>query len=223
MRRMVDDPLPVTTHEGGRAKPTGSTVLPFPPAALTGVSTAESGLAALYANWYERLLTYASHYVPTDEAEDAVQRAFIELWNRSAGQETLDADVATAGKLFRTVRFRIMDYRNARRSRRAALGVYLGDWAVRIKGWMNPDDRLERSELATAIADAVKTMPPRVREMYAMHHEAGMSMQQLIDASGVGRAGVKALINRCNRILRDHLERAGFSPAARRSRQGEII
>ena len=54
---------------------------------LAGVSAAESGLAALYATWHERLVNYAAHYVPADEAEDVVQRAFIELWNRSGGKD----------------------------------------------------------------------------------------------------------------------------------------
>jgi RNA polymerase sigma-70 factor (ECF subfamily) len=202
------------TTERDPASSAGTAVLQFPTGALPQRSANEGVLARLYAEHYEPLHAYASHYVDQDEADDVVQRAFIELWRRR--DLAKDApEVEYGPMLFRTVRFRIFDYNRNASVRKTLLAEFVSDFTDRVRGWMHPDDRVEQSALSLAISGAVKGMSPRVREVYAMHHEAGMTVNEVSRLTGVGRAGVRALVTRGNRILRDHLERAGFGTGGR--------
>src|SRR5262245_15135231 len=88
----------------------GGGVIPFPVAGLPVTSSSEEVLAAVFGTHSAKLTEYAAHYVPRDEAEDVVQAAFVELWQRHLGARQADRSSYEAA-LFQSVRFRIMDYR----------------------------------------------------------------------------------------------------------------
>jgi RNA polymerase sigma factor (sigma-70 family) len=215
MRRTRDDQLPVTTHEPEQSA--GSDVLQFPASPLPIRAREEDVLSALYARRFQPLCDYAAHYAGEDEAEDIVQCAFVSIWQRYISDPKRHRSASFDAMLFREVRFRVMDYRRNIKVERSNFVVYMRSLVLLARSWMQADARVEYDGLTRAISAAIADMSPRARELHIMHQEAGLSVDEIVGMTGVGRETVRSLLNRGNRILRQHLERAGYSAGMRRS------
>ena len=215
----------MTEHEPAPqpSEPSGSQVIAFPTASLPTAAPNEELLSALYGRYAAKLTEYASQYVSRDEADDFVQRAFVDLWNRhlsDARQSRPRADYDAL--LFQSVRFLIMDYRRPARRRlhERLLGRYAGALQGMARRWMEPQAAVEADDFNKAINTALQAMSPRTREVQALYRKAGFSVDEIVATTGMARTSVRTLIQRGNRILRDHLDRAGYSPESRRSDSG---
>lgn len=199
-------------------------VIPFPVAGLPTSSKAEEVLSALYGRLSEKLAEYAAHYVSRDEADDVVQQAFVELWQRHLTDDR-EPKASYEAMLFQSVRFRVMDYRRTTRRRRFALDFwnYSDTLKNMARRWMEPHSAVEVDDFNKAINGALDAMPPRTRELQVLYRKAGLSVDEVAAATGLARETVRALLQRGNRILRDHLDRAGYSPESRRGASGKGI
>ena len=213
MRRMTQDNLTSVLREHS-AYARG--VLPFP---VTADATLDSVLEHIYNTQYDELARYAAHFAGEDEADDIVSAAFVEVLERMRNAPTARPLDQLPAVVFGAVRFRAIDYRNALIRRRPLIARYVQDAIARFGAWFEPREVREQTALTRAIAAAVATMPPLVREMYVLHHECGLPPRMIVERTGRGMSSVRALITRCNTILREHLGHAGFSGAA--VRKGE--
>jgi RNA polymerase sigma factor (sigma-70 family) len=215
MQHMADD-KPGNTSE---REPGASGVLAFPAAPLPTADAIEQILSQTYLREYESMLRYAAHLLRDDDEDDVVHKAFMEVWDRKPTHVGRKPIADYNAVLLRAIRFRALDYRKVRARQRKALAVYLNDWSVRIRRWMNPEERNKVRTLRATIDEAMEAMSPRVREIFVLHHEAGYSVEQIVERTGLGREGVRSFIARGKRIAREHLERSGQSPL-RRARTG---
>lgn len=216
MARMADDDLPDTARE--LAPPHSGVVLQFPSGSATLATGGEQLLNALHARLSAQLCEYASHYLSADDADDVVQQAFIELWRRYVA-ESRTPTASYEAVLYESVKFRILDFRRTRKRR--GLAIIAGHYAAMLnetaRRWMRPDADVERESFSKVVNAAVQHMTPRARELHVMHYNAGFTVHQIVDMTGVARSTVKTLLQRGNRVLREHLERAGYSPVVRRA------
>lgn len=184
---------------------------------VTEYASGEEALDALHARFHEALVAYARAYVSREDAEDITQGAFAALWERYLRHPRLEWPRNLPGFLVNAVRWRVMDFRRNRKSLRAILaraGAELG--RVR-RRWMEADGELTDDRLSRALEAARQEMPPRAREIHVMHFTAGFSIAEIMEATGVSRGTVSALLTRANRIVRRHLELAGYAPEVRRA------
>lgn len=215
MSRMADHDNPVT-----REAP-DAVVLRFPsPVTFPSTATPEDILAALAGTWMAPLTAYAVAFarISEDEADDVVQQAFVEVWNRhvSAGRAPKPNHEAA---LVAAVRGRLLAARRTRRRRRALLkaGNYAGKLMRLVRDWMLPSERLDARELWRIVDEALEEMPPRCRELQILHRHGGKTVEEIASALDMTPNGVAVLLQRGNRILRKRLEKAGYSPEGRRA------
>ena len=214
MTRMADHPIafapePLVSAAG---------VLAFPARPLPVGSSAEDILARLYAAWFAQLVAYACDRVSEDDAEDAVQRAFIEVWDRYLRQGTEPA-AGYEAVLFAAVRFRVFDYRRVARRRRFLVGkfFYLDELLGVARRWMKPESRQEVNALARELDKAIKKLPDRMRELQVLYRCSGLQSPEIARITGLAPTTVVEMLSRGNRMIRDRLERAGYAPNARRA------
>jgi len=206
------------------SEPSGSHIIPFPTAGLPTGSPNEELLSVLYGRYAGKLTQYAAHYVSPDEADDFVQRAFVDLWQRhlSSGRPPKEEYDSL---LFQSVRFLVMDYRRPARRRLHArvLHKYADALTSLARRWMEPQAAVETDDFNKTISAALDEMSPRTREIQVLHRRAGLSVSEVCATTGLTNNSVRTLLQRGNRILRDHLDRAGYSPESRRSASGRSI
>jgi RNA polymerase sigma-70 factor, ECF subfamily len=214
MARMPEDKPPA------REAPHEAVVLPFrTPLSLAPSVNPEQILESLFATWSGQLTVIASDLVPDpDDAHDLVSQAYIELWNRfiSLGR------VPKAGYeafLFGAVRLRAMKNRHRRWHRKRLLEAY--NYAAGIVGavrhWMLPSHRFDAADLERIVKEALADMTPRCRELQIMHRHAGMSVAEIAAALEISPETSASMLQRGNRVLRQHLVKAGYSPEGRRA------
>ena len=201
-----------------------SQVIPFPTAGLPTGSPNEELLSALYGRYAGKLTEYAAQYVSRDEADDFVQRAFVDLWQRHLSGER-PPKAGYDSLLFQSVRFLVMDYRRPTRRRlhQRLLDKYAGTLKSIARRWMEPDAAVETDHFNKTIKAALDDMSPRTRELQILQRKAGLTVAEICATTGLSNNSVRTLLQRGNRILRDRLDRAGYSPESRRGDSGRSI
>ena len=184
------------------------------------LAAAEQVLAALHARFYGPLMEFASAYVNRLEADDVVQEAFWSLWNRYLSDTSRDLHDGYEALLFNTVQWRIQDRERQRKVFRHRLRHYARELKSFTRRWMQADHRLVDDHLTKVIAKARAEMTPRCRDLHVMRYQAGLDVSEIAALTGTTRGSVSALLTKANRIMRQHLEQAGYGPATRRLAEG---
>jgi RNA polymerase sigma-70 factor (ECF subfamily) len=172
----------------------------------------DRALDAIHARLYEPLRTYACAYTTRDDAEDAVQAAFVALWDRHF-RHGVDANAHFDAFLFNTVRWRIVDSRRNRRTMRENLRSYLRVAKGWIPRWMRADGSVSDERLGRVISQALEKLGPRSREVWVLRYQADFTVTEIAAMAGVSRGTVTNLLSRASAVVRRDLEHAGYAPA----------
>lgn len=121
-------------------------------------------------------------------AEDAVQDAFLNVWNRASSFDA--ARGSLRAWLLTTVRNRCIDYLRGRGSherREEELEPDAGDSQSRSDPWREVALSLERG----AVRDAMASLPSEQRQVVEMAYFGGYSHSEIADMTGVPLGTVK--------------------------------
>jgi RNA polymerase sigma-70 factor, ECF subfamily len=121
-------------------------------------------------------------------AEDAVQDAFLNVWNRASSFDA--ARGSLRAWLLTTVRNRCIDYLRGRGSherREEELEPEAGDAQSRSDPWREVALSLERG----AVRDAMASLPSEQRQVVEMAYFGGYSHSEIADMTGVPLGTVK--------------------------------
>ncbi|MDE6489873.1 MAG: RNA polymerase sigma-70 factor, partial [Muribaculaceae bacterium] len=163
----------------------------------------------LFRKYYSDLVFYATRLVGDQEAEDVVQEAFAELWNR---KEAVTGEHAKAF-LYRTVYTRGL---NILKHRAVCAGYTAAAKSIdeqRVRHYC-PDDnndvitRIESMELRKEIDDAIEELSPRCREVFRMSYLHDLSNKDIAEKLGVSLRTVEAQMYKALRSLRRRLKHA---------------
>ncbi len=138
----------------------------------------ERAFRAIWDMYHGRLIQFAYRYMRSyDMAADVVQQVFFMLWRE---RESLAPQTTLVRHLYGSVRFRALrDLRHARvvRSYEAAVGAqYESDVPV---AWNAGESTVVHDELVQAVNTALGNMTPRVREIFLLHREDGLTAAQI--------------------------------------------
>lgn len=161
--------------------------------------------AEIWDQWLEanaaRLLVYARQQTRCgSDAEDVLQDALVESWERSGGQAPPIALVIA------TIRRRAIDLARSsdRRSRREdAVAGEIGE-----EPWFEPD--MGTSESRRMLEDAVKRLPEAQQEVVTLKTWSGLTFQQIAGLTGAPlntvtsryRYGLETLKKLLNEVLK---------------------
>lgn len=150
-----------------------------------------AAFAALYGRWRGRLYRYLAHQVPARADE-----LFQDVWLKVVGARThYEVTAKFSTWLFRVAHNRLMDHYRSRG--RSIIDLYddpEDDPAddLPAPAQESPPAMLERREAARRILDCLAALPPPQRETFLMAEEAGMTLEEIANAAGVGRETAKS-------------------------------
>lgn len=161
----------------------------------------------LFRKHYSDLVFYATRLVGEHDAEDVVQEAFAELWNR---KETVTGEHAKAF-LYRTVYTRSLNVLKHRavRSDYSATTKRIEEQRAR---YYCPDDnndviaRIEGVELRKELDDAISYLSPRCREVFCMSYLNDLPNKDIAEKLGISLRTVEAQMYKALRSLRQRLK-----------------
>lgn len=155
----------------------------------------------IYNRYWAIMYVYARKIMADeDDAQDIVQEVFTYLWNK--GPE-LTIKTTLSVYLYTSVRYRIfdlLDHRKVRTDYKAYLqqfieeGVYITEEELRLK------------ELVAVIEKEVSLLPPKMKEMFEMSRNEGLSHKQIADQLGVSDLTVKKQVSNAVKILKGKLK-----------------
>lgn len=140
-------------------------------------------------------------------ADDLVQDVWFSLV-RQAPQYEARAKFRTW--LFTLAHHRVVDHWRTHKNH-ASLdaesedGSALADMLAAESGF-GPERRLDSRELAQALLDALAALPPVQREAFLLQAEAGMSVAEIAQATGVSQETAKSRLRYARARLRETLE-----------------
>lgn len=161
----------------------------------------------LFGKYYAKLFFYATRFLDEDEAEDIVQDAFFELWERK--------DEVEMGEQIHSFLYKIVYTKciNVLRHKRVA-NCYsqAKEELYRQKiAYYNPDQddtirRIEEQELRKEIYDVIGELPERCRDVFRMSYLQGMKNQDIAEVLDISRKTVEAHIYKALKLLRVKLQ-----------------
>lgn len=203
-----------------RQAPADAVVLPFRGPVLLSpqVATPEQIINALHEAWSEKLAAYAFKKTgDQDDADDLVSLVFMDLWNRHVAQGR-EPKVGYMAFLFGAMNNRLESRKrkHARRSRLLEASDYVANLIGGVRNWMLPAHRAEANEFERIVKNALLEMTPRCADLQLLHRHSGMSVSEIAEALQISTETVSSLLQKGNRILRQHLAKTRHSPEGRR-------
>jgi RNA polymerase sigma-70 factor (ECF subfamily) len=117
-----------------------------------------------------------------DLARDAVQDAFIQLWDARAATPPRNV----LAYLITVVRRRAIDLVRHEQMHQRIARTLMTDATVAPSVSRNAGEaELDRAELEACLTTAIAQLPPRCREMFLLHHQAHLSYPEIAAALGV--------------------------------------
>lgn len=146
---------------------------------------------ALYGRWRGRLYRYLAH-----QARDNADELFQEVWMKVVGARGhYEVAAKFSTWLFRIAHNRLIDHFRSRNRGIVDLASDPEDDPaddLPAPETESPPALLERRETARRILDCLSALPALQREAFLMAEEGGMSLEEIANASGVGRETAKS-------------------------------
>ena len=164
----------------------------------------ELALEDAYATYGPSLLSYLRRYVGPDEAEDVLQKTFLDAWRGAARYET--------GQRFSSWLFTIAHRRAVDTLRRRRVPVVDVET---VRGLVGEDGRetVERYADAAEVRGALGRLPDHEREVLELAYYAELTQREIAQRLDVPLGTVKARAARGTRrlgdLLRDEREEGG--------------
>jgi len=185
------------------------------PAVTASQPTATTGVDfdALYREQRSRVLGAVRSVIgPSDEIEDVVQLAFIEVHRslaRFEGRSKLSTWVYRIA-----INVALQHLRRKKRRRWLMLGAK-GDEAERSAASVNAEHRLEGRQLLEHVYRAADRLSEKKRTVWVLHELQGLSPPEVAEALEIPRNTVRSRLLAARREIRTSLEREGVLPAQR--------
>ena len=132
------------------------------------------------AEYGSRLLLFARQQTRSNEdAEDVLQEAIMNMWNRLGGS----VDPPDLPLAYATIRRRAIDLarRDDRRRRREDISMETSDHFDSIEPWFEIDDK----ETAAKVEAAVKSLPEKFREVATLKIWGELTFAQIAEALNI--------------------------------------
>jgi len=156
----------------------------------------QAAFEQVFRRWYAPLADYAAQILQNrDAAEDAVQDAFIAVWNR---RDALPDATKLSAYLYRAVRNRALN------QLRGQKGIASLDDEDSEEPSVEPAalSAIEHAELADAVAAAIDALAPRTREVFLLSREQELTYAEIAETLGISVKTVETLMGRALRTLR---------------------
>lgn len=175
---------------------------------MTGKSFEE-----LFRQYYPALVTYlAREFRLADVAEDLVQTIFTQLWAKRDKFNSAHLEHGVGPYLYGAARHAALNYLRDNKLRNsydprvfdhsATSGVTEDDLDNIPSAEQDPSVVVEHAQLEQAVQAAVEKLPPRAREIWALHRDHGLTYPEIATTLGISINTVKTQMTRSIAALR---------------------
>ncbi|MNR20630.1 ECF RNA polymerase sigma-E factor [compost metagenome] len=134
-----------------------------------------------------------------EEAKDAVQEVFIQLWNRRLH---LSFDTSLAGYLYQSVRNRALNifaHQQIEQKYIDSLNNYLGTHAS------DTDYLIREKEIAALIENEINALPPKMRQVFLLSRKEHKTYKEIAAEMNISEDTVNTQMKRALKAMRDKL------------------
>ncbi len=157
--------------------------------------------AQIYQRYWAVMYVYARKVMADeDDAKDIVQEVFTYLWHKG---KDLEIRTSLSMYLYTAVRYRIFDLMDHKKIR-SDYKIYLQQFIE--EGEYITDDQLRAKEMLAVIEKEVALLPPKMRVMFEMSRNEGMSHKEIAAQLGVSELTVKKQVSNSVKILKGKLK-----------------
>lgn len=154
----------------------------------------------LYARYQQRVFAYLWRALRDEEAAaDLLQEVFMRVW-RARARWTPSGSVA--GYLLRTARHIVIDEARKQDVRKRWSANWQTDSPILET---RPDKDLHEQRIAARVRTAVGDLPDRMREVFSLKYDGGLSYQEISEQLGISVKTVEVHMSKALRRLRDVL------------------
>ena len=172
----------------------------------------ETALALAAERYGPRLQAIARGLLGSDpDAEECVNDAWLEAWNRIPPHEPRDYLFAFLAKIVRAKALnRVKALQADKRS--AELVSITDELAAMLRSDQDTEAAVEAKALTEAVNRFLRGVSEEKRRVFVHRYWYAESVQQIADRYGMSQPKVKSLLWRARRELAGHLEKEGFLP-----------
>jgi RNA polymerase sigma-70 factor, ECF subfamily len=195
--------------------------------AMSAAATVETKLEAELPELRRRLLRQARMAVhDTAHAEDLVQDTLIAVLQQWPGYR---GDAALSTWAIAILRHKVADWYRSPLAKRqtqlptsddadeASLDAALanqfdetGHWREAVPEWQQPDNQMQRKQMAQAIEGCLSCLPPQTRHVFMMREWLGFETDDIRAQLGLSAENVRTILHRARMSLRDCMQRKWF-------------
>lgn len=155
------------------------------------------GFTEIYKRYWSVLYLHARHMLrDEDQARDVVQEVFAMMWNKHT---EFQPTVNLSAYLYKSIRNRILNiirHGKIRENYLADLGEFVDQEVVQT------DELVRYNDLKRLIEKEVSNMPPKMREVFEMSRDEGLSHTEIGERLGISNLTVKKQVSKAVTILR---------------------
>jgi RNA polymerase sigma-70 factor, ECF subfamily len=154
----------------------------------------------IYKRYSELLFRHACSMLDDrTEAEDVIQEVFMMLWTKRA---ELIAARSLSAYLYSSVRNRILNHITHQK----VIDRYINSLRAHFEsGGYTTDERLLEKELAAVIEKEIKSMPPKMQEIFLMSREQHLSHRDIGALLNISDKTVKQQVYKAVKQLKDKI------------------
>lgn len=165
----------------------------------------EESYQAIFRKYYPRMFYYAKRIVGEDAADDVVQEAFLELWNR---MDALETDVPQIESyLYKTIYSRGLNY--LKRYKKVNTATIEDINEMRMSCYFSSlgdgEQDMENMELRRKINQAIGELPDKCMEIFVLSYLKDMKNSEIALMMNVSVRTVEAHIYKALKSLRARL------------------
>lgn len=172
----------------------------------------EAAISAAAEKYGPRLQAIARNLLGSDaDAEECVNDAWLEAWNRIPPHEPGDYLFAFLAKIVRAKAINRVKAMSAEK-RSAELVSLTDELSGMLRSADNTEAAVEAQELAEAVNRWLRGVTEEKRRVFVHRYWYAESLKQIADRYGMSEPKVKSLLWRVRRELAKQLEKEGFLP-----------
>ncbi|GAA4807125.1 RNA polymerase sigma-70 factor [Olivibacter ginsenosidimutans] len=170
------------------------------------ISGDDSAFAELYDTYWERLFVYAVRILGDEEdAEDAVQDAFVSFWKYRKSAENVEHLHSYLFTIVRNNTVKLIRRNIARRNYLSAMQSFFDELVG------GPDEMYIAKGLEQFFEAEIEKLPNKMREIFLLSRKEQLSHKQIAEKLGISHETVKKQIYNSLKVLREQLNNDQYS------------
>lgn len=151
----------------------------------------------IYADYHEKVSGYVRGKLANgSDAEDIVSEVFLKVFGKLDSFDETKASLSTW--IYHITRNTLTDYYRKRRS--------FGEIPEMLADDENLEDSVISEEMLECLADGLKSLDGRARNLIILHYYSGMKLKDIADKMGISYVYAKVLHKKALGSLRDYLK-----------------